>query len=296
MPVAMMRGMLRTALIPFALLFGICLAGSAAAEPALWKVQGAKATVYLFGTVHVLKPETVWRSPKIDAAIKSADALWLEVPNPDDPAVMQPLILSYGVDASHPLSSKIDAATKAKFEAFLRPLGVSAAQLDPLRPWMAGVAISTLPLVKAGYDLNHGVEHVIKAEMRTAGKPVQGFETVEQQIHYLADLSPETELAYFKSSLDDGEQALGIVNDLVTAWAAGDETKLEALLNSDMHDKYADLYQRLIVERNVHMADRIALLAKGEGVVFVAVGAGHLVGADSIQADLAKLGVNAVRQ
>ena len=72
---------MRALLLALALLFG---AGNAAAEPALWKVQGPNATIYLFGTVHVLKPAVVWRSAKIDAAIKAADTLWLEVPDADD--------------------------------------------------------------------------------------------------------------------------------------------------------------------------------------------------------------------
>lgn len=288
-----LRQLVRAGLIALALAF---CAGPAAAEPALWKVQGQKATIYLFGTVHVLKPDVVWRSAKIDAAITQSDTLWLEVPDADDPATMQPLVVRYGLDPAHPLSGKLDARTKARFDAFLATLGASPAQLDPLRPWMAGVMLSVLPLVKAGYDPNSGVEHVIKGEMHGAGKPVAGFETAEQQIHYLADWPPGGELDFFKSSLDDGEKSVSMIDDLVAAWSAGDETRLEALLNGELRDKYPDLYKRLLVERNLRFASRIADLAKGEGVLFVAVGAGHLVGADSVQADLAKLGITAVRE
>ena len=270
--------------------------GVAHAEPALWKVQGGQATIYLFGTVHVLKPEVVWRSPKIDAAIKASDSLWLEVPDADDRAVMQPLVVKYGLDPAHPLSTKVDAATKAHLDAFMTGLGASAAQMEPLRPWMAGVLVSTLPLIKAGYDPASGVERVIKGEMQGAHKPVTGFETAEEQIRYLADVSPASELEFFQSSLADGEKAVGIVNELVTAWTAGDAAKLESLMNDELKGKYPGIYQRLIVERNVRFASRIAELAKGKGVVFVAVGAGHLVGADSVQADLAKLGITATRE
>ena len=292
----LLRRAARSLMIPMTLLLAPLGTGMARAEPALWKVQGPQATIYLFGTVHVLKPEVVWRSPKIDAAIKAADTLWLEVPNADDQAVMQPLIVKYGLDPAHPLSTRIDAATKVRFNAFLVTLGVAPEKMDALRPWMAGMAVSLLPLIKAGFDPASGVEHVLKTEMSGAGKPVQGFETAEQQVHYLADIPPVQELEFFKESLADGEKSLGIVNDLVTAWSAGDEARLETLLNAEMRDKYADLYQRLIVERNRRFADRIATLAKGKGVLFVAVGAGHLVGADSVQTDLAKLGLTAVRQ
>ena len=284
---------MRALLLALALLFG---AGNAAAEPALWKVQGPNATIYLFGTVHVLKPAVVWRSAKIDAAIKAADTLWLEVPDADDPATMQPLVAKYGLDPAHPLSGKIDAATRARLAAFLAPLGAAPAQIDPLRPWMAGVMITMLPLIKAGFDPASGVEHVIKGDMRGAGKPVAGFETAEQQIQYLADWPPGGEVAFFKASLDDAENSVGMVNDLVAAWSGGDEARLETLLNGEMRDKYPFIYKRLLVERNLRFASRIAELAKGQGVVFVAVGAGHLLGADSVQADLARLGIAAVRQ
>lgn len=270
--------------------------GRAAAEPALWRVQGPHATVYLFGTIHVLKPNLGWESPKIAAALKASGALWLEVNNAEDSAVMQPLVMKYGLDPAHPLSTKLDAASKAKFASLLTPLGVTPAQFEPLRPWMAGAAITVLPLAKAGYDPKSGAEHVVTEEMKNANKPVLGFETAEEQVRYLADTPPDLELAFFKSSLDEAEKAVPMVDDMVSSWMAGDESKLEDILNTDIKDGYPDLYQRLIVDRNRRFADQIAKLAEGEGTVFVAIGAAHLVGADSVQVDLKAKGIAAVRQ
>jgi len=278
------------------ILLAVVMGGSARAEPALWKIQGARATVYLFGTIHILKPGVVWRAPKIEAAINASDALWLEIPDSDNPAVMQPLVLKYGVDPAHPLSSKLDAKTKMKLAALLTPLGLTPAQFEPLRPWMAGVALSVLPLTQGGYDINSGAEHVITMEMRAAHKPIQGFETAEQQVRYLADMPPPAELDFLKSSLDDAEKAIPELDEMVAAWVSGDQSKLESLLDDEMRHDYPDLYRLLIVDRNARFADQIARLARGQGVMFVAVGAGHLAGPDSVQADLAKLGVDAVRQ
>lgn len=289
------RRMARASIMALALIIGFGVTGQTSAEPLLWKVSGPRATLYLFGTVHVLKPDVVWRTPKIDAALQSASVLWLEVPNADDQAVMQPLIAAYGVDAAHPLATKLDPATNAKLDAFLAPLGVNPAQLQTLKPWMVGLAVATLPLVKAGYDLNAGAEHVIKEAMKSTGKPIEGFETAEQQIRYLAEVSPKTELEFLKSSLDEGQKSVSIADALVDAWTSGDEARLEALLNEDLKDTYPDLYRRLIVDRNARFAEKIAELVKGDGVVFVAIGAGHLLGPDSVQADLRKLGLNVVR-
>jgi uncharacterized protein YbaP (TraB family) len=271
-------------------------AGAASAEPALWKVKGSGATIYLFGTVHVLKPDTAWRSAKIDAALKSADVLWLEVTNADDPAAMQPLIQKYGLDPAHPLSTKLDAASKAKLTRFVAGLGMAEPQFEPMRPWLVGLSVDVLPLMKAGYDPKSGVEEILKREEETAGKPIKGFETAEEQIRYLAEVSPQMELDFLKSSLDDAGKAVDDIDDMVAAWAAGDEKALEVLMNKDMQSDYPDIYDRLLVQRNRRFAAKIADLAKETGVVFVAVGAAHLLGPDSVQADLKKLGLIAERQ
>lgn len=288
------RRLARAATMALALILG--LAATASAAPALWKIQGPGATIYLFGTIHVLKPGVSWRSPAIDAALTRSDALWLETPNADDPAALQPLIAAFGLDPAHPLSSKIGPDDEARLSAVLAPLGTPAARLEPLRPWMAGLAVSTLPLAKAGYDPDKGVEHLLKVQMSASGKTVSGFETAEEQIRYLADLPPDAELSFFRSSLSEAARAVATADDLAAAWVQGDESRIETLLNRELQAKYPDLYQRLIVSRNVRFAEQIAGLAKGHGVIFVAIGAGHLVGPDSVQADLARYGLVAERQ
>jgi uncharacterized protein YbaP (TraB family) len=286
-----------------ALVFGLALAAQiiacparAIAEPAIWKVQGPHATVWLFGSIHALKPDLKWRSAKMDAALKSSDALWLEIDNADDPAAMQPLIIKYGLDVAHPLSTKLSADDKAALDRILQTYGASEAQVEPMRPWMAALMIDVLPIVKAGYDPSSSVEHALTADIRAAGKPVHGLETAEQQVRLFADLPQDQEIAYLKSSMDDAAKGVAELDQLVTAWQAGDVDAVARLINEDIEKESPSLYKLVIVDRNARFAQQIADLAKGDGVVFVAVGAGHLAGPDSIQADLAHLGLTAVRQ
>jgi uncharacterized protein len=269
---------------------------SAWAEPALWKVQGPQATVYLFGTIHVLKPATAWNSPKVDRALKAADALYLEIDNADDPSALQPLMLQYGLDPTHPLSTKLDASERAALDKALASLGVGEPTLEVMRPWMAGLMLNVLPLVKAGYDPKASVEHVLTLAARADGKPVRGFETAEQQVRYLADLPPAEEVAFLDSAVDDASKGTGEIDAMVAAWEAGDTSKIAEVMNDDMKTKYPDLYRRLIVERNQRFARQVADLANGKGVYFVAVGAGHLAGPDSVQSMLAPLKLTAERQ
>jgi uncharacterized protein YbaP (TraB family) len=272
--------------------------GFAQAEPSLWVVKGPHATVYLFGSVHALKKDQPWRSPKIDAAIHSSGSLWLEIPNVDDAQAMQPLLLQLGIDAAHPLSSKLTPEQLAKLEAAAKGAGLPGgeASLEVMKPWLAAVMLATFPMLQAGYDPSSGVELVLKPEFVQAGKPVKGFETAEQQLHYFADMPEKAQIDYLASELDDFDKASENFNKIVAAWYAGDDKLLDHMMSADLRDKLPDLYQTLIVKRNQGFVAQIQDLLKGDGTVFVAVGAGHLVGSDGVPAILEKLGYKVVRQ
>jgi uncharacterized protein YbaP (TraB family) len=271
------------------------VAAPAMAEPALWAIKDKDSTIYLFGTVHVLKPETQWRSPRIDGAIKSSGDLVIEVQGADDPAVMQPLIMKYGVDQAKPLSTKLSAEDLKRAQTLAQTAGLPPQAIEPMRPWLASVTLAMMPIIKAGYDPKSGVEQVISAQMKADGKPAGAFETAEQQIRFFADLSPKVEVDLLKSSLEDAEKGTGKIDSMVAAWAAGDLKALENEFVTEMKADYADVYEVLLTQRNIDWANQLKTKLDGSGVSFVAVGAGHLVGPDSVQAQLAKLGIKAER-
>jgi len=289
-----LRGKLSVVLI---LLFCF-MAGAirSAAEPAIWVVKGPHATVYLFGTIHALQPDHPWQSAKIDAAIKDSGTLWLEIPNIDDAASMQPLILQLGMDPAHPLSSKLTPDQVAKLTKAAAGLPGGEALLESMKPWLAGMMLSLAPVLQAGLDPNSGVEFVLKPEFTKANKPVNGFETAEQQIHYFADMSDKAQINFLASELDDADTAVDKLNQLIAAWYAGDLAKMDELNNADFRDKYPDLFQVLVIKRNQSFTTQIDQMLKGDGVSFVAVGAGHLVGKDGVPAMLEKLGYKVVRE
>lgn len=268
----------------------------ARAEPAFWKVQGPHATVWLFGTIHALKPSIAWRTPKLAAAFASASQLWLEIADADDPAAIQPLVLRYGLDRAHPLASVIPASDEERLERDLKVAGLPVAAVQTMRPWMAATVVDLAPLLAAGFDPALGVDRSLEGDAKVAHMSVLGLETAEDQVRYLADMPQPEQIAFLESALDDADKGPAQIETLIDAWAAGDVAAIDKLLNEDIELHDAALYQRLIVERNARFAARIAQLAQGTGVSFVAVGAAHLAGRDSVQRDLAKLGLEAVRQ
>lgn len=276
----------------------IAAALSAQAEPAIWVVKGPHATVYLFGTVHALQKGQSWHSAKIDAAIKDSGTLYLEIPNVDDAAALQPLIMQLGMDQAHPLSTKLTPDQLAKLGKVAVSAGLPGgeAMLEPFKPWLAALTLSLMPLMKAGYDPSSGVELELKPVFTNANKPVKGFETAEQQMHYFDDMTDKAQVDYLVSELDDFDTGVEKFNKLLGAWYAGDTDALDKFNNGEFRDKYPDLFQTLVVKRNQAFTTQIETLLKGDGVTFVAIGAGHLVGKDGVPAMLEKQGFKVTRE
>lgn len=261
----------------------------------MWVIKDDDSTIYLLGTFHMVKPGTDWRSAKINDAFASSDEVWLEATEGDDPTMIQSLAMKYGLDPQHPLSSKLPSDARAKLDEAAKAMGLRSAMLEPLRPWMAALTITVAPLMRAGYDPGMGIDKSLEGDAERAHKSVRTFETPEQQILLFANLPEETELKFFLQTLDETAAAPKMVDQMADAWLDGDLEALDSLVFDKMKQGAPELYDIMIVERNRDWSKQIATLMKGAGTTFVAVGAGHLTGDNSVQALLAQQGFDVAR-
>lgn len=260
--------------------------------PALWVVRDADSTIYLYGTVHVLRPSTVWRWGGVEEAFDSASDIWFEISNPDDTAAITPLIQQHGLSPQRPLSSLLTAEEFTRLDAAAKTAGLTAAQMDVFRPWLAGLTLSVAPLTKAGYDPRSGAELTLKARAEAAGKTIHGFETIDQQVRILADMPEADQLAFLRGALDEVDDATVELDRLVDRWSHGDVAAVRRLGVDELRSQGLPLYRALLVRRNADWAGQIQHLLEGSGTAFIAVGAAHLAGPDSVQAQLERRGVH----
>jgi uncharacterized protein YbaP (TraB family) len=265
---------------------------SVLAKPVLWVVKDADTTIYLFGTVHLLPSDTAWHYPALDKAITDSRTLYIELTD-DNQANMSALVLRYGLDTSHPLPSLLKHSEMLQLNSAADKAGVPGGvqALSMMRPWLAALTLAVAPLLKAGLDPEQGVDKQLKAQMVAAGKQVLGLETAEQQIRFLADMPRPVELAFLRSTIRDIDKGPIELTQLIDAWKNGDTDTIARLEDEDMRQTEPKLYQRLLVQRNQAWATRIAAMLKQPGIVFIAVGAAHLAGSDSVQQQLKHLGI-----
>ena len=258
--------------------------------PALWVVRDADSTLYLFGTMHLLRPTTGWGTERVDRAFASASRLIVEVDGAKDPAILAPIIREHGLSPERPLSSLLTGEEVAALDAAAGAMGSSAANMDAMRPWLAGVSVQSASIIRAGYAVESGVEPVLTARARTAGMAVSGFETPDEQIRMLSGFPEEGQLAFLRRALSSFDKAQTDIDTLVEAWAAGDIETVRAVAVDPLRATPL-LYNALLVRRNTNWANQIETLLEGSGVAFIAVGVMHLAGDDSVQEILRTRGV-----
>lgn len=263
--------------------------------PALWVARDEDSTIYLFGTIHFLRANMTWRTVEVQRAWESSDRLVLEVADPENQAAVGPLIQQFGLSPDRPLSSLLGPDDLRRFTDAAAAMGADAKRMDAMRPWLAGVVLSSAKLSRAGYDARSGVDVILRAEAQAAGKPITGLETPADQVRMLAGFPEAGQVAFLSNTIRDFDAAPVELERLAEAWAVGDTNAVAAITLQPMRDQSEQLYRTLIVERNRRWARQIQGLLESSGTSFVAVGALHLSGHDAVQEILKSSGVEVIR-
>lgn len=263
------------------------------AGPALWKVADVDTTIYLFGTVHVLPQGIDWYDTTIAAALDGSDMLVTEIPmDKASEAEMQQLSMKLGLlPPGTTLRSLLTPEQTAAYEAGLAKLGAPPAAFDPLKPWLAGLTLSLLPLMQQGYTPDRGVEKVLLGKAGTKGQGA--LETAEFQLGIFNGMSTEAQVTFMMEAVEGMDEVKPTLDRMVAEWAEGDAEGLAAVMNEGMSDPA--VAEALLYSRNANWAEWIDTRLDKPGSAFIAVGAGHLAGAKSVQEYLAQKGITVTR-
>jgi uncharacterized protein len=225
------------------------------ATPALWEIRDADTTIYLFGTFHTLDGRTVWFDDKVRQAFDNSGELVLETLVPQD------------VSSFRATVTATDGSGK-------------------LKPFIAQTQAAVGHGRALGMSIDHGADAVLRRVAVDMGKPVGGLERFEEQLGTLASIPAASAVPGFKSV----QPATVSVTDLLKAWKSGDTGAFSTML-AGFEAKAPVAYRILIADRNAKWGQWIANRLDRPGIVFVAVGSGHLAGKDSVQQWLAARGI-----
>ncbi|WP_419825854.1 TraB/GumN family protein [Sphingomonas sp.] len=268
----------------------------AAMRPALWRLRDRDTTIWLFGTIHALPPHIEWETPALRFVIAHADRLVLEaVIDRDGKASAEALYRLGRADRPlPPLADRVPPRRRAALKAMVAKSGWPAGTLDGFKTWAAAMVLFGVNVQGLGVSSADGVEEQLKAQFASAGKPIEGLETLDQQLGFFDTMTEAQQREFLVGVLSDDGRDAADFGRMLTAWSHGNERGIQQSFDQDMKANDA-LATVLLARRNKRWAQLLLDRLRRPGTQFVAVGAGHLVGAQSVLADLRKRGLHPVR-
>jgi len=282
------------------LLLGVLAVGlPGAMKSFIWEIGEGKNTGFVLGSIHLLKKEMYPLSPAIEAAFAASDVLVLEVDLSGDRMNRLSLQLMgrgmYQDDRTLKDELSESAYTRVKTQLQER-YGIDIALYHQFKPWFLALTVESIELLRMGFDPKYGVDMVFlrRAEGK---KDILGLETAEFQMELFQSLSGTEGETFLLHTLEEVDREKQHLDEIVESWLRGDAVRIEEILNEVVTDQpdLRALNRRLLDDRNLSMADKIAGFLETGRRHFVVVGAAHLVGPKGIIRLLSGRGIR-VRQ
>lgn len=263
----------------------------------IWKVSRQGQTIaYLVGSIHVLTKASYPLPPVFDTVYAQTKVLVEEVDMAEtaDPAMAAGMAAKALLQDGQTLKSLLDPPLYARVSDKAVGAGFPMMLLDRMKPWLVAVTLMLPELQAAGFDPAQGLDRHFYERGKADSRPFRALETAAFQIDRMNGLSMPAQVQMLTAYLDDVDVQVKSVKELVAGWRTGDVQALEKLLLGEMKES-AEVYQRLLVERNQNWAPRIAE-CQPTAPCLVVVGGAHLLGSDSVVALLEKSGLTVEQQ
>jgi uncharacterized protein YbaP (TraB family) len=260
------------------------------ARPALWRISQGDRQAYLFGTIHAVPRGEVWLSPQIERAMGRSDRLLLEVTGLDTERRSRATFEKLGRSPRlPPVETRLSESDAAHYRT-LRGRHASLHGLDRYESWAAALLLNAAASSNLDLSPADAGESVFAERFARQRKPIQGLETIQGQLGLFDRLTERDQRLLLAQAVREADDAPRLYTQLHDAWARGDVARLERQFLAPLAAA-PGLRRVLIDDRNRRWADVIdADLKRQGGILFVAVGAGHLLGKGSVQDRLAERG------
>ncbi|WP_235534036.1 MULTISPECIES: TraB/GumN family protein [unclassified Sphingopyxis] len=262
------------------------------AKPAMWLVADDDTQIYMLGAMHALPRGTDWHGDKVADAIGSADELVMEL-SPEELAEAGGVFQSLAPrTAPLAMEKRLPPPALAGYRALEANGGDFGG--DTLDDWAVMVLMGQRVAQNAELDSSDGVETRLTEQFKDARKPIRGLETAREQLMLFETLDAKTQRTLLTRAAEKSGDAVKEVGALTAAWGRGDVAALEKVINEDV-DTVPAARKAIITDRNRRWSAWVQKRLEQPGTVLMAVGAGHLVGADGVPAMLEADGLKVTR-
>lgn len=247
----------------------------------LWEVTDGHGTVYLLGSIHMLRPGTYPLDDAIYEAFDESAVITFEL-NLDSAVSAAPQMMARGTyQDGRSLATVLPPELHAELGERLGDLGVPVQAVSGLKPWLIALTLTALTMQQAGYETAQGVDRHFFDRALAGGKQITSLETMGQQLETF-DGMPETEqIAFLRTTLNDLGESVDMIDEMTELWKRGDAEAIAAMMTESL-DEQPNLRRRMLDDRNQAWVPQIEALLRSGNTSMVIVGMGHLIGEGSV--------------
>jgi len=253
------------------------------AQSSVWLATKNGNTVYLGGTIHMLRADDYPLPPEFETAYAEADSLYFEIDidQMNDPVaqlgMLQRLMYTDGRTLQTVLNNEAYRTLTASVAKFSMPM----LMLQNMKPGMLMSTLELLEFQTRGFTPD-GVDMHFHQRAKADGKTIEAFETVDEQIGFIENMGEGEESEYVLLSLRDLEKIDDDIESMVSIWRNGEADDLVELFVEDMEETIPGVYQTLLLDRNNKWMPTIEAMFNDSDTEFILVGVAHLVGEDGL--------------
>lgn len=251
-------------------------------QSSVWKVEGNGNTIYLGGSVHVLRPGDYPLPEEFNVAFNKAEAIVLEadIEKLEDPEIAQSLIVKGIYQGEKNLQNVLSEEVYAKLKVQCSNLSIPIENLAKLKPSLVVLTLTVMKMQQMGISAE-GIDKHFYVKSKAENKDILFLETVEEQIELIVNMGEGNEDDFVLKSLKDFESMEKDLSSLMVGWRDGTSKVMKKELK-EMKKEFPELYQSLLVQRNNNWMPKIDQYMNDKQVEFIIVGSLHLHGIEGL--------------
>ncbi|MEE4266226.1 MAG: TraB/GumN family protein [Desulfobacteraceae bacterium] len=270
---------------------------TAASKHCLWEVQTPASKVFLLGSLHLLKSDAYPLAAEINTAYRTSSKVVFEtdIGAMEDPAVQARMLNMALYPEGQTLLQNIPDDMRRALHKRMSDIGLPMESFVRFKPWFIAVTLTALELQRLGFSPANGIDVHYYGRAQLDEKKLGFLEPIDYQLDLLGDMSADDQNSFLGQTLKDLEIAAEMAEDMMKYWKSGQTDKLYSLLFKSFED-YPEIKDRLLLQRNKDWVEKIETMLEEPENMFIVVGAGHLIGPNSVIALLKQKGYKVMQR
>ncbi|MEM7655846.1 MAG: TraB/GumN family protein [Bacteroidota bacterium] len=250
-------------------------ASAAAYQSLLWEITSAAQShpSYLYGTIHIIPKDSFFLREGLEEKMAASERLIMEMPLDLNVGTALTSMMHMMMPRGESIQKYLSEEEYQQLTTFVKDSASAGLPIEMIRPFYTTQQIQLsycMPGATESYEM------VFSQEFKAAGKPIDGLETLKEQLKLVDDIPIEEQVTGLMSFVNQPQLSCEGLAEMIQLYRKQDLDGLMRLTTGEEEMSEEDL-ARFLDDRNARWISKIEAFIKEESV-FIAVGAGHLAG------------------